>query len=127
MTASEFLDRYPENLREICDALRSLVRSVFPLAIERIYTGWKLIGYRLPRGKKNIYFFCIVHQRKENDVLFGFQYGIAMQDPKKLMEGKGTQVRFVRVRYKDQYAEEDLIWLIEEAARVAFELVGSSS
>ena len=47
-----------------------------------------------------------------------------MQDPKKLMEGKGTQIRFVRVRYKDQYSDADLIWLIEEAARVAFELVG---
>jgi hypothetical protein len=122
MTAIEFLDRYPENLARIAAYLRDLVRSTFPDAIEKVYTGWKLIGYRLPYRAKGIYFCCIVPQKKENDVLLGFQYGIVMRDPRKLLEGKGTQVRFVRIRQKDMHREEDLIWLIEEGARVALEL-----
>ena len=73
--------------------------------------------------KETHYFCCIVPQKKENDVLLGFEYGVAMRDPRKLMEGKGTQVRFVRVCHKEQYSEEDLIRLIEEAARVALEFV----
>jgi len=122
MTVAEFLEDYPENLCEIANSLRDLVHSTFQVAIEKVYTGWKVIGYRLPHGKKkSSYFCCIAPQRKENDVLLGFQYGIAMQDPKKLMEGKGTQVRFVRVRRKDQYSEENLAWFIEEAARVMLE------
>jgi hypothetical protein len=95
MTAAEFLKNYPENLREISEYLRDLVRSAFPVAMEKVYARWKLLGYRLPNGKKGIFFCCIVPQRKENDVLLGFEYGIAMRDPKKLMEGKGTKVRFV--------------------------------
>jgi hypothetical protein len=122
MTPSEFLSDYPLNLREIAESLRDLVRSTFPDAAEKVYTGWKLIGYRLPDGKNGRYFCCIVPQKKENDVLLGFEYGIAMQDPKNLMEGKGTKVRFVRVRNKDQYPDADLIWLIQEAANVALTL-----
>jgi hypothetical protein len=38
-----------------------------------------------------------------------------------LMEGKGTKVRFVRVQKMDQHSDSDLIWLIEESARVAAE------
>jgi hypothetical protein len=121
MTAAEFLKSYPENLREITEYLRDLVRSTFPASNERVYTGWKLLGYRLPDGKKGIYFCCIVPQKKENDVLLGFEYGIAMRDPKKLMEGKGTKVRFVRMRHKEAHPEADLIWLIEEGAKVAIE------
>ena len=123
MTAAQFLKSYPDNLSEITLYLRDLVRSVFPAVTEKIYTGWKLIGYRLPHGKKRIYFCCIVPQKKENDVLLGFEYGVAMRDPRKLMEGKGTQVRFVRVRHKEQYSEEVFIRLIEEAASVALEFV----
>ena len=119
MSVRQFLDAYPDNLRETCEYLRDLVRSVFPNVREKVYTGWKLLGYRLPDGNKTRYFCCIVPQRSMNDVLLGFQYGIAMQDPQHLMEGKGTQVRFVRLKYKDQYPDADLIWLIEEGANVA--------
>jgi Domain of unknown function (DU1801) len=121
MTSSEFLSAYPKNLRMITERVRDLVRSTFPLAEEKFYTGWKLIGYRLPAGKKSRYFCCIVPQKKENDVLLGFEYGIAMQDPKNLMEGKGTKVRFVRIKKNNQYNDEDLIWLIEEGAKVALD------
>lgn len=122
MTPTEFLTLYPRNLREIAEYVRDLVRSTFPEATEKVYTGWKLIGYRLPDGRKTCYFCCIVPQKKENDVLLGFEYGIAMRDPKNLLEGKGTQVRFLRIRQRDQYPEEDLIQLIEEAAEVALNL-----
>ena len=120
-TPSQFLNEYPENLREIAEYLRDVVRSTFPNAMEKVIPGWKVIGYRIPHGKKSIYFCCIAPQKKENDVLLGFEYGIAMRDPKKLLEGKGTQVRFVRMRQKEQCAESDLVTLIEEAAEVAIE------
>src|SRR5262245_27528040 len=121
MTVAQFLNSYPANLSEITEHLRDLVRSTFPDASEKVYTGWKLLRYRLPIANKRRYFCCIVPQKKENDVLLGFEYGIAMEDPKQLMEGKGTKVRFVRVQQKDQHSDADLIWLIEESARVVVE------
>ena len=117
MTPAEFLKLYPRNLREIAESLRELIRSTFPDSTEKVYTGWKLIGYRISDGNKFRYFCCIVPQKKENDVLLAFEYGIAMPDPKKLLEGKGTQVRFVRIRQAGQYQDADLIWLIEAAAK----------
>ena len=122
MTPAEFLRSYPGPLREISEMLRDLVRSTFPAATEKVYAGWKLIGYRIPDGRKGRLFCCIVPQKKENDVLLGFQYGIAMRDPHHLMEGKGTRVRFVRVQFMNQYRESDLIWLIEEGARIILDL-----
>jgi hypothetical protein len=67
---------------------------------KKFIQGGNYSGYRLPDGKKGRYFCCIVPQKKENDVLLGFEYGIAMQDPKNHLEGKGTKVRFVRVQKK---------------------------
>jgi hypothetical protein len=122
VTPTEFLSKYPQNLSDIAQRLRELVRATIPSVNEKVYIGWKLLGYRLPLGKNGRYFCCIVPQKKENDVLLGFQYGIAMRDPKNQMEGKGTQVRFVRVQRLDQYSDSDLTWLIEEAARVALDL-----
>ena len=119
MTATEFLKAYPRNLSEIAEYLRDLVHSTYPAAMEKVITGWRVIGYRLRYEKKSIYFCCIAPQKKENDVLLGFEYGILMRDPGKLLEGKGTQVRFVRMRRRDQHSDEDLIRLIEEGARVA--------
>ena len=117
----EFLKHYPEDLRKIALYLRDLVRSTCPDSTEKVIPGWRVIGYRAPYGKKSVYFCCIAPQIKEHDVLLGFEYGIAMKDPKRLMEGKGTQVRFVRVRPGDQYVDEDLIWLIEHAEKVAID------
>lgn len=121
MAPGQFLNHYPENLREIAEYLRDLVRSTFPTVLEKVYTGWKVLGYRLLHGKKSVYFCCIAPQKKEKDVLLAFEYGVAMRDPKKMMEGKGTQVRFVRIRHKDEYLEADLTWLIRHAAKVAIE------
>jgi hypothetical protein len=121
MTTTDFLKTYPEHLCEIVGYQRDLIRSTLPDVIEKVIIGWRVIGYRIQSERKSIYFCCIAPQKKENDVLLGFEYGIAMRDPKKIMEGKGTQVRFVRMRQKDQHPEEDLIWLIEEAARIAIE------
>ncbi len=126
MTSSEFLKGYPETLCEISEYLRDLVRSTLPDVMEKVIVGWRVIGYRLPHGKKSIYFCCIAPQKKEYDVLLGFEYGIAMRDPRRIMEGKGTQVRFVRMRNKEQHPEEELIWLIEEAANVAVEFRSGS-
>ncbi|MCI0415974.1 DUF1801 domain-containing protein [bacterium] len=122
LAPSEFLSDYPENLREIAEYLRDLVRSTFPGVVEKVYTGWRVIGYRLLHGTKSTYFCCIAPQKKENDVLLGFEYGIAMKDPQNLMEGKGTQVRFVRIRQRDEYLDDDLIWLIVQGAKVALAL-----
>lgn len=121
LSCEQFLRDYPQNLHETAEYLRDLVRSTFPSAIEKTYSGWKVIGYHLLDGKKTRYFCCIAPQKKENDVLLGFIYGIAMEDPRKILEGKGTQVRFVRMRSRDDHPDSDLIALIEESARIALE------
>lgn len=121
LSCEQFLKDYPQNLRETAEYLRDLVRSTFPSAIEKTYSGWKVIGYHLFDGRKTRYFCCIAPQMKENDVLLGFIYGIGMEDPRGILEGKGTQVRFVRMRSKDDHPDFVLIAFIEESARIAFE------
>jgi len=64
MTPAEFLKPYPPNLLEIVESLRELIRSTFPDSAEKVYTGWKLIGYRISDGNKFRYFCCIVPQKK---------------------------------------------------------------
>ena len=68
------------------------MRETVPDATEAAYPGWHAIGYRHPVCG----YFCGIFPQHE-DVLLGFEFGVLLPDPQKLLEGKGTQVRFARV------------------------------
>ena len=79
-------------VREICDALRSLVRATAPEAKEVPYPSWHGIGYRHPQSG----YFCAIFPQ-EDYVKLGFEYGVLLPDPDGLLEGTGKQVRYVMI------------------------------
>ncbi len=50
---------YPRKIRAMAQRLRRLTRHAAPEAIEKVYPGWRGIGYYHPQ---NGYFCCIVPQ-----------------------------------------------------------------
>lgn len=115
-----FLAGYPEPIVEIADRLRGVVRIATPDAIERIRSGWALIGYDLPIGRRKRFFAFIAPERKH--VHLGFEYGVWMSDPDGILEGahlKLKKVRFVTFEPDDPLPEGTLVTLTREAARVA--------
>ena len=115
-----FLAGYPEPIVEIADRLRRVVRRATPDAIERIRSGWALIGYDLPIGRRKRFFAFIAPERKH--IHLGFEYGVWMSDPDRILEGahlKLKKVRFVTYEPGDPLPEDTLVTLTREAARVS--------
>ncbi len=89
----QFLSAYPEPLQSLAHALREVVKTALPEVQEAVYPGWKLIGYRVPSGKKTAYVGFVAPQ--PGRVVLGFEHGYLMTDPDGLLTSGGNQVRVV--------------------------------
>jgi hypothetical protein len=118
--ATAFLDPYPPHIREIAERLRSIVLGEEPDAIERVRSGWRLIGYDLPVGRRTVYFAFVAPE--PGHVHLGFEHGIFMNDPDRRMRGahlKLRKVRYLTLRSMDDVDDAAFRSLVREAARIA--------
>ena len=118
--ADAFLAAYPDGIRVAADALRALVRRAVPDVVERVRPGWRLIGYEVPVGRRSRYFAYVAPE--PHHVHLGFEYGVWMSDPHRLLEGAHLRLRKVRyVTYPPGRLAPDrrLVELTREAARIA--------
>ena len=118
-TPDEFLSTFPPEIQSLANDLRALVKETIPSVKEAVYTGWKLIGYRVKKGRSDAY-FCFIAPF-ENRVMLGFEYGIQLFDPNLWLEGEGTQVRYLTVREQKDIDMEVFRAFIAEAAQIALE------
>jgi hypothetical protein len=89
-----FLSAYAGEIRDIAERLRGVVRDAVPDAIERVRTGWRLIGYDVPVGRRMRYFAFVAPEPQH--VHLGFEYGVWMTDPEGLLRGAHLHLRKVR-------------------------------
>jgi hypothetical protein len=116
-TPEQFLAPFPAEIRALANQLRALVMRTVTEVDEAVYTGWRLIGYRLRDGRRSRY-FCYIAPFEER-VTLGFEYGVLLSNDAGLLEGTGTQVRYVTIREAEALREQELTALIAEAAAVA--------
>jgi hypothetical protein len=104
--------------RKLANALRRLVKRAVPTAIERVRTGWGVIGYDVPVGRRTRFFAWVWLQPEH--VHLGFQNGVLMDDPKGVLQGAGVtkQVRWLTLDSIDEIREAEFIVLVREAARI---------
>ena len=118
--AEVFLAAYPDDIGSQADILRSLVRRAVPGVIERVRPGWRLIGYEIPTGRRPRYFAYVAPEPKH--VHIGFEYGVLMADPHRLLEGahlRLRKVRFLTFRPGQPIPATEVVELTREAARIA--------
>lgn len=118
-TPDEFLAALSPEMQALANELRTLVKETVPNVKEAVYTGWKLIGYRVQKGKSDAY-FCFVAPFPDR-ILLGFEYGIQLFDPALRLEGDGTQVRYLTVRESEDIEPEGFRAFIAEAAQIALQ------
>ena len=115
-----FLSGYPAEIRDVAERLRDIVHDAVPEAIERVRTGWRLIGYDIPLGRRTRYFAFVAPEPEH--VHLGFEYGIWMADPDDMLRGahlKLKKVRYVTYRPGDAIPTEALLRFTSEAAALA--------
>ena len=115
-----FLSGYAAEIREVAERLRTVVHDAVPEAIERVRSGWRLIGYDIPVGRRTRYFAFVAPEPEH--VHLGFEYGIWMADPDGLLLGAHLdlrKVRFVTYRPGDLIPTDVLERYTREAAELA--------
>ena len=115
-----FLSAYPDEILALAKTLRAVVRRAAPDAIERVRSGWRLIGYDLPVGRRTVYFAWVAPEPAH--VHLGWQHGISMADPDRMLEGahlRLKKVRFVTFRPGDTVPEAAMVEFTREASGLA--------
>ena len=89
------LDAYPKAIRETGRALRGLILTSVPDAVETVRPGWRWIGYSLPDGRRVRNFAWVGPER--HHIHLGFEHGTLLADPGHLLRGAREHLK--RFRY----------------------------
>ena len=116
-TPEQFLAGYPSDVRNIANQLRTLIKGAVPAVDESVYAGWRLIGYKVVVGRHRTY-FCFVAPFWDR-VALGFEFGVLLGDPHRLLRGEGSQVRHLTVACVEDIRPTEFGALIEAAAKLA--------
>lgn len=119
LPVDKYLQRFPSNIRDIVNLLRSRMKEAEAGMIERVYPGWNAIGYRALVRRSSVYVGFIAPY--ENRVVIGFEYGRQLSDSHLVLEGDGKQVRWITLRSKKEIKASTLMPLILEAVSIAKE------
>lgn len=87
------LERHSPTIRALTNEARKLVKRVMPDALEYGNAGWGAIAYRHPAAG----YVCGLFPFADH-VKFLFEHGVELDDPDGVLEGDGTQVRYVTLR-----------------------------
>jgi hypothetical protein len=118
LSPGALLAPYPDPIRDAAERLRAIVLRAVPDAIEGVRSGWRLIGYRVPAGRRTAYFGFIAPEPIH--VHLGFEYGHLIDDPDGLLGGTQLrQVRFFTFHHPDEIRERVLGRFVRDAARLA--------
>jgi len=115
-----FLSGYAPEIRDLAERLLGVVREAVPEGIERVRTGWRLIGYDLPVGHRTRYFAWVAPEPEH--VHLGWQHGIWMTDPDGILRGAHLnlkKVRYVTYQPGDEIPTDVLVRYTLEAAGLA--------
>ncbi len=94
----DFLRDSHPGLADLALWVREMILAGEPDLTERVYPGWDGIGFRHPDAG----YVCAIYPREqEQEVRLLFEHGVRLDDPEGLLEGAGTQTRFIRVRERD--------------------------
>jgi hypothetical protein len=73
------------------------VLAADPDLSERLYPGWRGVGYRHPEAG----YVCGLFPQPDGELRLLFEHGATIADPEGVLEGPGTQTRYIIARELD--------------------------
>ncbi|MEP7338501.1 MAG: DUF1801 domain-containing protein [Acidobacteriota bacterium] len=110
----QLLGGYDDGVKEIALRTRELISKLVPKADEKVYFGWRNIGFSLDGAMSGQ--FCSIGPGRKYVNLY-FMQGTSLDDPKELLEGTGKNMRHVKIREAGELKNAALKELIKTAAR----------
>jgi len=93
---ASFIAKFDQPIAKLIRATRAALRRQFPTAIEQVYDNYNFlaIGYCSTERTSD----CVVSlAANAKGVSLSFYYGATLADPQKILQGIGSQNRFVRL------------------------------
>jgi len=91
--AADLLQNHNPVVRALAERLRKIILAIVPDATETANLGWHSLSYRHPQSG----YFCGIFPRHDN-VQLVFEFGVLLPDPEGLLEGEGSQVRYMKIK-----------------------------
>ena len=111
----KFMLPYPDKVKVAALWLREFVWDLYPDTNELIYDNYNAVAFGWSPTDKAGDVFCSIAVCSDH-VNFGFNRGVDIEDPAKMLLGEGSQYRFIRVRDKEDFPE----WYMKELLEKAF-------
>jgi hypothetical protein len=110
----QFLKPYDPTIQNLALDVRSYLLAIEPRATETIYDAYNAvaIGYSFTGRLKECYCHVAVYAKHVN---LGFNRGADLDDPQKILQGKGSQVRHATIHEKSDLAGSYLKGLVRAA------------
>lgn len=105
----------PPEIQKLAHGARALLADVMPGITEVPWARQKIAGYGVGPKKMSQHFCYIAPFKKHLNL--GFMYGAHLPDPQNLLEGKGADLRHVKIRTEADLERAGLRELISEASR----------
>ena len=117
---SKFLKPYDKAIRELALRLRSLVLEEMAPCYENIYDAYSAvaIGYGTSDRLRDGIFHIAVYAKGVN---LGFNHGATLDDPLGILEGKGNQIRHIKIRTAADLARPEIRAYVRRARKVALD------
>ena len=109
-----FISRFDPAVAKLARAARTKLRKLLPTAIELVYDNYNAlaIGFGPTERTSDAVLSVAVYARGVN---LYFMYGASLPDPDGLLEGNGTQGRFLRLTNAAQLDDRKVVALVKRA------------
>jgi hypothetical protein len=115
--ALEYLHREHGRTYELASWVRDAVLAADPDLTERVYRGWRGVGFRHPEAG----YVCAIYPRGDS-ISRMFELGASLPDPDGILLGDGKQTRFVRISAPSSRLRAQIVAYVQQA--VAQRLLG---
>jgi hypothetical protein len=114
----KFLKPYDRSVQKLALNLRLLVLEEMAPCHENIYDAYSAvaIGYGTSDRLKDGIFHIAVYAKGVN---LGFNHGASLDDPLGILEGKGNQIRHIKIRTAEDLVRPEIREYIKRAREVA--------
>lgn len=116
----KFLEAFPPESREIALALREWVWDLYPKCNELIYDNYNFLAFGWGPTERMSDTFCSIAVGTRG-VIFGFMWGVKLEDPKGLLAGGGNQFRSLHVPDMKKFPKGDVKNLLKQAFDISIE------
>jgi hypothetical protein len=110
----KFLEAFPHESRRIALWLRDMVWDLYPNCNELIYDNYNFLAFGWAPTDRMGDIFCSIAVGTRG-VMFGFSWGVKLDDPKKMLIGGGSQFRSIRVPDVDEFPTSYVKKLLKQA------------